>query len=171
MTRLQKTLAGALLAGGIILGAPLTVSANTPTAPPAEPITFETEEQARRYQVLVHELRCTVCQHQNLIESNAPLAADLRRQISQMVRDGAEKDEVIDYMVARYGDFVLFKPPMKATTYLLWFGPGLLLAGGFIALGAALWRRRRQADAETLSAEEQARLERLLNDTSKREEG
>jgi cytochrome c-type biogenesis protein CcmH len=171
MTRLQKTLAGALLAGGIVLGAPLSASANTPTAPPAEPITFETEEQAQRYQGLVNELRCTVCQHQNLIESNAPLAADLRRQISQMVRDGAEREEVIDYMVARYGDFVLFKPPMKATTYLLWFGPGLLLAGGFIALGAALWRRRRQAGTETLSAEEQARLERLLNDTSKREEG
>jgi len=171
MTRLQKALTGALLAGGIILGVPLNASANSPTAPASEPIKFETEEQAQRYQGLVHELRCTVCQHQNLIESNAPLAADLRRQISLMVRDGAEREEVIDYMVARYGDFVLFKPPMKASTYLLWFGPGLLLAGGFIALGVALWRRRRQAGAETLSTEEQARLERLLDHTSKREEG
>ncbi|WP_019625824.1 cytochrome c-type biogenesis protein [Thioalkalivibrio sp. ALJT] len=169
MNAMRSRLAVALTLGGILLAGPAAVGANTPTAPASAPIEFETEAQAQRYQVLVRELRCTVCQHQNLIESNAPLAADLRRQISLMVRDGAEKEEVIDYMVSRYGDFVRFQPPMNASTYLLWFGPGLLLAGGFSALGIALWRRRRQVRPDALSPEEEARLQKLLNRTKDKE--
>ena len=133
-----------------------------PTAPPAEPLAFESEDQEVRYQKLVRELRCTVCQNQNLIESNAPLANDLRKQISLMIKDGAESREIIDYMVARYGDFVLFRPPMNATTYLLWFGPVAMLLIGLSALGLILYRRRTQVGASELSAEEQERLRRLL---------
>lgn len=135
-----------------------------PTAPPSEPMTFETEEQEVRYQKLIRELRCTVCQNQNLIESNAPLANDLRRQISLMIKDGADSEEIVDYMVARYGDFVLFRPPMNSTTYLLWFGPVAMLLIGLSALGMILYRRRNQVGAGDLSQEEQERLRRLLGD-------
>ncbi|MFO8005100.1 cytochrome c-type biogenesis protein [Thioalkalivibrio sp.] len=132
------------------------------TAPPPEPLAFESDDQEVRYQKLVRELRCTVCQNQNLIESNAPLANDLRKQISLMIKDGAESQEIIDYMVARYGDFVLFRPPMNATTYLLWFGPVVMLVIGLSALGLILYRRRTQVGAGELSEEEQERLRRLL---------
>ncbi len=135
-----------------------------PTAPTMEPLTFDTPEQEARYQNLIRELRCTVCQNQNLIESNAPLAVDLRRQISLMVKDGAENKEVVDYMVARYGDFVLFRPPMNRTTYLLWFGPGALLLISLSALGLILYRRRSQLGPAPLSEDEQQRLRRLLGE-------
>jgi len=146
-----------------LLIAPASLLAG-PTAPPSEPMTFETEDQEVRYQKLIRELRCTVCQNQNLIESNAPLANDLRRQISLMIRDGAESQEIVDYMVARYGDFVLFRPPMNATTYLLWFGPIAMLLIGLSALGMILYRRRSQVGAGDLSEEEQERLRRLLGE-------
>jgi cytochrome c-type biogenesis protein CcmH len=154
-----------LLATLLAVPATLLGQAGGPTAPPMEPLTFETDEQEVRYQRLVRELRCTVCQNQNLIESNAPLANDLRRQISIMVKDGAETDEIIDYMVSRYGDFVLFRPPKNATTYLLWYGPGAMLILGLAALGFILWRRRTQhAAASPLSQEEQERLRRILGE-------
>lgn len=148
------------------LGLPLSAAAQSggPTAPPSEPMTFETEEQEVRYQRLIRELRCTVCQNQNLIESNAPLANDLRRQIAVMVNDGADANEIIDFMVARYGDFVLFRPPMKGTTYLLWFGPGAMLVIGLGVLGTILWRRRTQVGSAPLSAEEEERLRRILGE-------
>jgi cytochrome c-type biogenesis protein CcmH len=135
-----------------------------PTAPPSEPMTFDTPEQEARYQALVRELRCTVCQNQNLIESNAPLANDLRRQISLMIKDGAEKQEVVDYMVARYGDFVLFRPPMNSMTYLLWFGPIGMLLIGLSVLGLILYRRRSQLATGALSEDEEERLRRLLGE-------
>lgn len=138
-----------------------------PTAPPSEPMVFATPEQEASYQKLVRELRCTVCQNQNLIESNAPLAADLRRQISLMIKDGAETDEIVDYMVSRYGDFVLFRPPKNATTYLLWYGPPGMLVIGLSVLGWILWRRRRHAETSPLSAEEEARLRQLLGEDNR----
>lgn len=95
-----------------------------------------TAEQERRFQALAHELRCLVCQNQNIAESNAELASDLRIQTRTMLRDGATDTEIRDYMTARYGDFVLYRPPVKPSTYVLWFGPGLIL---FIAMFVA-WR-------------------------------
>lgn len=156
---------GLLLAVLLAIPGTLLGQAGGPTAPPMEPLTFETDEQEVRYQRLIRELRCTVCQNQNLIESNAPLANDLRRQISIMVKDGAETDEIIDYMVSRYGDFVLFRPPKNATTYLLWYGPGAMLILGLGGLGFILWRRRTQhSSVSPLSQEEQERLRRILGD-------
>ena len=76
---------------------------------------------------LAAELRCLVCQNQTLADSNAPLAEDLRNQVREKMRRGASDSEIVDYMVARYGDFVLYRPPLKLTTLLLWFGPLLLL--------------------------------------------
>jgi cytochrome c-type biogenesis protein CcmH len=115
------------------------------------------EERAAR---LEHQLRCLVCQNQTIAESNAPLAQDLRQQVREQMEKGASDQDVIDYMVARYGDFVLYRPPFKATTVALWVGPFVLLA-----LGALLaWRRvaRRRAPEVELSAAERERAARLL---------
>lgn len=153
-----------LLLATLVLIGPVTVW-SAPTAPPSEPMTFETPEQEAKYQRLVRELRCTVCQNQNLIESNAPLANDLRRQIALMINDGADQAEIIDYMVARYGDFVLFRPPVKSTTYMLWFGPVAMLLIGLSVLGIILWRRRSQVGSVPLSPEEEERLRRILGES------
>src|SRR5688572_24434359 len=107
------------------------------------------------------ELRCLVCQNQTLADSNAPLAVDLRDQIRERMRQGASERAVVEYMVARYGDFVLYRPPLKATTVLLWTGPLLLAIAGLAALFLSLARRRRASRSE-LSEEERARAQRLL---------
>jgi len=107
------------------------------------------------------ELRCLVCQNQTLADSNAPLAVDLRDQIREQMRNGASERAVVDYMVARYGDFVLYRPPFKATTVLLWAGPVLLAMAGLMALFISLARRRR-ASRSDLSDEDRARAQRLL---------
>ena len=102
-----------------------------------------------RLKALENELRCLVCQNQTLAESNAPLAEDLRREVRELAISGRSDDDIRAYLVARYGDFVLYKPPVKSTTYLLWFGPFLLLAGGAITWWILV---RRRAHAERNSA-------------------
>jgi cytochrome c-type biogenesis protein CcmH len=119
--------------------------------------------QEARARTLSHELRCLVCQNESIDDSNADLAADLRRLVRQRIAAGDSDEQVKRYLVARYGEFVLLKPPVEPATYLLWFGPlaVLLLGGGLLA---AYYRSRRR-DPERpadLSPEERARLERLL---------
>ena len=115
----------------------------------------------KRMMDLAEELRCLVCQNQTIADSNADLAADLRNQIRTMLKDGATDAQVRDYMTARYGDFVLYRPPLKGTTALLWFGPALLLVAGFVVLFRAL-RRRSQLPEDALSPDEEARASALL---------
>ncbi len=91
------------------------------------------------------ELRCLVCQNQTIADSHADLAVDLRNQVREMLRKGQTEREIIDYMTARYGDFVLYRPPVKNTTALLWFGPALLMVGGLATLWLVLRRRSRMA--------------------------
>lgn len=114
-----------------------------------------------RVMALAEELRCLVCQNQTLADSNAPLAEDLRNQIREQMRKGNSDREVVDFLVARYGDFVLYRPPLKATTVLLWFGPLLLLALGFAVLLRRLLRRRQSKEIE-MSAADRRRAEALL---------
>jgi cytochrome c-type biogenesis protein CcmH len=114
----------------------------------------------KRVAGLAHELRCLVCQNQTLADSNAPLAVDLRNQIREQLKAGRSESDVREFMVARYGDFVLYKPPFKASTLALWIGPFVLLV-----LGAwLLWRRvaRRPAPPPPLSEAERARAAKLL---------
>ena len=94
---------------------------------------------------LAQELRCLVCQNQTIADSNAGLAVDLRRETREMLKQGKSDAEIVDYMTARYGDFVLYRPPLRATTVLLWFGPALLLAVGGTVLVMTLRRRSRMA--------------------------
>ena len=100
-----------------------------------------------RLKTLENELRCLVCQNQTLAESNAPLAEDLRREVRELAVAGKSDDDIRGYLVARYGDFVLYKPPVKATTYALWFGPFVLLAAG-IGVWVTVLRRRARMPAD-----------------------
>ena len=116
----------------------------------------------KRVMELAAELRCLVCQNQSLAESNAGLAVDLRNQIREQLARGASEREVVDFMVARYGDFVLYRPPLKASTFLLWFGPFVLLIAGICVL---IRRIRRQGTMNRqLSEADRLRAERLLKE-------
>lgn len=114
-----------------------------------------------KVQSLAEVLRCLVCQNQNLADSHADLAIDLKNQVRDMLREGKTEKEVIDYMVARYGDFVLYRPPLKTTTWLLWGGPFVLFVGGLGALFIVL-RRRRERDVEPLDDDQRGVAARLL---------
>lgn len=126
--------------------------------------TFNTPEDEARYKTLTEELRCLVCQNQNLADSNAELAQDLRRQTYDMVQAGKSNEEIVDYMVERYGDFVLYRPPFRTTTLLLWLGPFLILGIGVVILLNFIRRRAKEQPA-ALSPEEIARAEQLLQQT------
>ena len=110
--------------------------------PVGAPLVFDNHEQERQYQHLLRELRCTVCQNQSLVDSNAALAADLRAQVYEMTRAGKSEQAIIDFMVQRYGDFVLYRPPLRAETWLLWFAPFLLLLAGLGVWWGVLRSRR-----------------------------
>ena len=116
----------------------------------------------RRVMELAGELRCLVCQNQSLAESNAGLAVDLRNQIREQLSRGASEREVVDFMVARYGDFVLYRPPLKASTFLLWFGPFVLLIAGIYVLIRRI-RRQRTMNGR-LSEADRLRVEQLLKE-------
>lgn len=102
--------------------------------------------EARMLQITA-ELRCLVCQNQTIADSHSGLAEDLRAEVRDMLRKGATNQQVLDFMTARYGDFVLYRPPVKTTTWLLWFGPAALLVTGLVVLGLVLHRRSRMDPA------------------------
>ena len=125
---------------------------------------FETPEQEARFKRLSEELRCLVCQNQNLADSNAELAQDLRRQVHTMILAGKSDADIIGFMTERYGDFVLYRPPLHAGTLLLWSGPFLLLLLGIVVLGRVMGQRTGSAAADDapLTAAEGQRLEQML---------
>jgi cytochrome c-type biogenesis protein CcmH len=124
---------------------------------------FPNPELESRYQQLIEELRCLVCQNQSLADSNADLAEDLRTEVYRMLLAGKSDTEIVDFLVQRYGDFVLYQPPLKKTTVLLWLGPFLALGLG----GILLWRlsqTRRLKPPPPLSEDERRQLARLFQD-------
>jgi cytochrome c-type biogenesis protein CcmH len=141
-------LASLLLAGFCLV---FSASARAGEAAPAS----EDPALEKRVMQIAAELRCLVCQNQTIADSHAELAIDLRNQVRDMLRKGQSQDEILAYMTARYGDFVLYRPPLKQTTAMLWFGPGLLLLGGVAALVVALRRRARLPD-DQFEADEDA---------------
>ncbi|MCU1728017.1 cytochrome c-type biogenesis protein CcmH [Pseudomonas sp. 7P_10.2_Bac1] len=127
---------------------------------------FANDAERARFRELTQELRCPKCQNQDLADSNAPIATDLRREIFRMLGEGKDNQQIIDFMVDRYGDFVRYKPALTSKTVILWFGPLALLVGGIVVIGVIVGRRRRTTqgeDSDTLSAEERARLATLLD--------
>ena len=127
--------------------------------------TFKDEAERARYTELTRELRCPKCQNQDIADSNAPIAADLRKEIYRMLGEGQSNQQIIDFMVDRYGEFVRYKPELNAHTWLLWFGPAGLLLGGVLLIGVIVVRRRgqRSENADVLSDEERQRLAHLLD--------
>ena len=116
-----------------------------------------------RYKELIAEIRCLVCQNQSLSDSDAELAHDLRQEVYDLMNEGQGDAQIIDFMVARYGDFVLYNPPVKPSTYLLWYGPFVLLAIGILFLIKTVRQRTRQTET-VFSEQEQARLKAILGD-------
>lgn len=122
----------------------------------------------KRAVAISEQLRCLVCQNQSIAESNAELAVDLKNQVNEQIKAGKTDSEIIDFMVQRYGDFVLYKPPFKAQTLILWVGPVVLLVLGLGMFVLNLRRRRTQIEERPLSDAERREAERLLaGDTSK----
>ena len=112
-----------------------------------DPIVFRDDAEEARFRALSAELRCVMCQNQSLADSNAQIAEDLRRQVLDLMREGKSDEEIKEYLVARYSDFVLYNPPVKPSTWLLWFGPALILLGGAAVLVVVVRRRAAAAPA------------------------
>mgnify|MGYP003679723066 FL=1 len=130
---------------------------------------FDTEEQRARFYQLSNELRCPKCQNQNIADSNSPIATDLRREIFRMLDEGQSNDQITEFMVMRYGEFVRYKPALTAQTAVLWFAPAFFLLAGLTGLVVMLRRRQRALRAnegQHLNADEQQRLKSLLEKKS-----
>ena len=130
-----------------------------------EEFKFQDPAQAEDFRRLTAELRCLVCQNESLAGSQADLAQDLRKEVYRLLQSGKSRQEVIDFLVDRYGDFVLYDPPLKPSTYPLWFGPLLLAGVGGLFL-LLTQRKKKEAREEALSPEERQRLQALLADDS-----
>jgi len=153
----RRLLAAMALAVALLPG----VAARPALAADAVPTTRDPVAESRAVR-LSEKLRCLVCQNQTIAESNAELALDLRQQIREQLAAGKTDDEILAYMVARYGDFVLYQPPVKATTLLLWGGPALLMLLGFGVLVRVLRARRGESEAPPLSTAQRERAAQLL---------
>ncbi len=133
-----------------------------------EAYSFNDDVERKRYQSFIEEMRCPKCQNQNLAGSDSLISTDLRREIYALIKAGKSDQEIVDFMVKRYGDFILYRPRVTPITYVLWAAPVVLLIGGIIVLLIMLRQRRRSAllQSETsLTTEEQARLNMLLANT------
>ena len=144
----------------LLLWIPLAAAAQNAQPMPEDPVANKRAVQ------LAEHLRCLVCQNQSLADSNAELAVDLRRQIREQIAQGKSDGEITGFMVERYGDFVLYKPPLKATTLLLWLGPPLLLLSGLAALIGYVRARRNRMVEQPLSEDERRRAQQMLDDGS-----
>ena len=149
----NRSLINLFLAGWLIFLLATVQQAHAKEAAPA----VENPVLEARVMQIAAELRCLVCQNQTIADSSAGLAVDLRNQVREMLARGENDKQIIDYMTARYGDFVLYRPPLKTTTALLWFGPAAFLLGGVITLFVVLRRRSRMApemfDADEIDPE------------------
>lgn len=151
-----------LLFAGLLALAPMAWA--TEGAPREAPLHADDPEIEQRLIAIADELRCLVCQNESLAASRADLAEDLRREIRAQMKAGLDNRQVIEYLTDRYGDFVLYRPPLKPVTYLLWFGPAL-----FLGLGAGVWymtlrRRRALADAPPVDQDKLAAAAKLLEE-------
>jgi len=123
-------------------------------------------QHQQRYQTIIHKLRCLVCQNQTIADSDADLAKDLRDQVKKMLNESASDEEILSFMYERYGDFVLYDPPLKLKNYILWFGPFLLLVTAIFIILIKI-RRNAKKDTFALNEEEQNTLNRILKSTNK----
>ena len=127
---------------------------------------FQNPEHEQRYKNLINEFRCVVCQNQNIADSNAELAQDLRKQVFKMINAGKNDDEIMDFMVTRYGDFVLYRPQFNSMTFLLWVGPFIIFIIGLYFLISFI-RQRKKMVVTDLSNTDKEKLKQLLDDKEK----
>ncbi len=149
-----------VLTGGFLL---LALVLQPCMAATVEVLDFDSAAEEQRYTALIDELRCMVCQNQNLADSNAALARDLRERTYKMIRGGNSDQEIVDYMVERYGDFVMYRPPLKSTTYLLWFGPLIFLSLAIVTFFVYA-RRSRNREVPVLSYAERQKAQQMLDE-------
>jgi cytochrome c-type biogenesis protein CcmH len=124
---------------------------------------FDSRAQEQRYQNLIAELRCPKCQNQNIADSNAPISKDMRAEVYRMMKDGASNEAIVEALVARFGEFVRYKPEFDSRTFLLWATPALAVLGGLLVVTVVVVRSRRDGpDAPALSKEEKARVDEML---------
>jgi len=148
-----------VLALCLLLGAGTTHAGVT-----LEAFKFDSKAEEQHFKDLIEELRCLVCQNQSLLDSDAELAHDLRAEVYDMIQAGKSDEEIVTFLVERYGDFVLYNPPVKPSTWLIWFGPFvLLLIAAFLLLRAV--RRQKNTPAHEITPEERARLDAILGNT------
>ncbi len=151
-----------LLVKSVALGTLLLLGSGSLSAYTLEEFEFDSPEQQAEFRELIAKLRCLVCQNESLAGSQAELAQDLRNEVYRMMRAGQSQDEILDFLVDRYGDFVLYDPPLKPSTYLLWFGPFVLIGvAGFVVVRTILHKKR--ATDEPMSEAERERLQALLD--------
>ena len=151
----------------LLLGLILLVSSSVHAT--LESFDFSGDVGEQRYKSLIEELRCLVCQNESLAGSQAELAQDLRREVYALMAQGKSDQEVVDFLVARYGDFVLYNPPVKPSTYMLWYGPLVLAVIALIVVYRSIARKTRSKEV-TLSQDEQKRIDTLLRDASTKRE-
>ncbi len=146
----------------LALSALLLLGSGSVSAYTLEEFKFDSPAQEAEFRDLIGKLRCLVCQNESLAGSQAGLAQDLRNEVYAMMRAGQPKDEILDFLVERYGDFVLYEPPLKPSTYLLWFGPFVFIGvGAFVVVRTLLGKK--QAQDEPLSEAERERLQALMD--------
>jgi len=145
----------------VIIFVSFLLFASTAMAAPIETFKFESPETEKSFHKLSDELRCLVCQNQNIAESNADLAKDLRLEIYTMLINGQSESEIVDFMVERYGDYVLYRPPFKPMTWLLWFGPVIVFLLGLVYTVRYLKSQNADNRDEPLSKEEVERVKNL----------
>ncbi|MFZ9311577.1 MAG: cytochrome c-type biogenesis protein [Arenimonas sp.] len=142
---MKKICAMLMLLGGILLSG---------AAAALDPIDYQSPAEEQRFKALAAELRCVMCQNQSIADSNAPIAHDLRMEVLRLMREGRNDEEIKQYLVERYTDFVLYEPPMRGGNWLLWVGPFALLLVGGIAVAAVIRNKQKQADTGTDAGEE-----------------
>lgn len=125
---------------------------------------FDSDQDRKRYHQFIDELRCPKCQNQNLAGSNSPIAADLRKQLHRLITEQANDAQVVDFMVSRYGDFVLYDPPFNKKTMVLWLGPCVLLIFGLLFALSVIRRSKPSSDDTAVDAQALANIKRQLND-------
>ena len=129
---------------------------------------FRDEAERERYRTLTEELRCPKCQNQNIADSNAPISKDMRDAVYRMMKDGASNEEIVESLVGRFGEFVRYKPELDSRTFLLWATPAIAVLGGLLVVAGVVIRSRRAGpESPALSAEEQARANKMLADQDK----
>ncbi len=135
----------------------------------SDTLEFKNDDQRSQYQRLTEELRCPKCQNQNIADSNAPIAKDLRNEVHRLILEGGNEDQIVNFMVERYGNFVVYKPKFDTSTYLLWLGPAVIaLLGLMIVILSARKKREVSSDGSAeLSREEKSQLSNILSEDEK----